>query len=368
MEYWSQSAQSWLPTNVQKVGGDGSVNVHCKPSEWIRVEDQSSRLRQFDGTPIIAWRIKSHEPPMPTSPLPAAKAPRCTHTDLTPGATSTAEASASHPSQDASGNPGRDPWATAAAQLPGAAGAPPRNASPQTPALIGFEQMKDLPNQQTLQLNTSIAGVEQRLGQRIGAVETTQEEHGTKLEDLHKYNDVQDQRVAELEKQMFVLCRSGPAAASAQYDPNNGKQAFLGKLPRRISATIKLAVEGFVDKPEGFVGVEVFGNVNTGAVVEFATAEAMNKFVTDNETRAAEAGRFLKHNRAPLSMEERNRRALIWQGKQKLIAKGVPKDNALFSRSRFWIAQVTGEVQEVGKIEGDAITWNDSAPEGVNDA
>jgi hypothetical protein len=145
--------------------------------------------------------------------------------------------------------------------------------------------MKDLLNQQTLQLNTSIAGVEQRLGQRIGAVETTQEEHGTKLEDLHKYNEVQDQRVAELEKQMSALCQSGPAAASAQYDPNNGKKAFLGKFDRRTSAAIKLAAEDFVGKPEGFVGVEVFGNVNTGAVVELATAETMNKFVAEARGR-----------------------------------------------------------------------------------
>ena len=94
----------------------------------------------------------------------------------------------------------------------------------------------------------------------------------------------------------------------------------------------------------------------------------MKKFVTDNETRATEAGRFLKRSRAPLSMEARSRRALIWQGKQKLIAKGVPKDNALFSRSRFWIAQATGEVQEAGEIEGIVITWNDSAPEGVSGA
>ena len=283
--------------------------------------------------------------------------------------------------------PRGDPWAEAAAQLPAVPAGIPFTAAPSAPLVappggsfpevpnpvqqagLSLDQMRGLLRESegrvTTRFDEKIDGLANRMGERLDTVETTQKDHGTKLDDLNKYNDVQDQRVAELAKQMSALCRSGSAPAFARLDPDNDKKAFLGGFPQKTGASIKTAAEDFVGNPKGLVKVEAFGNVSNGAVIEFASAEAMNRFVTDNEPRAKDAGRFLKPNRAPPSHEERNRRSLIWQGKQKLIAKGVPKDDAIFSRGRFWIAQPSGEVQEVGKIEGETIIWNEAAPEGV---
>ena len=109
------------------------------------------------------------------------------------------------------------------------------------------------------------------------------------------------------------------------------------------------------------IKVEVLGNICTGAILIFASPETMNKFIVENSSRAKDAGHLLKPNRGPLDPEERIRKNSIWQGKQALIKKGVLDEKAVFSRGRFWIA-------EVGKLNCNTIDWNEAAPEGVASA
>ena len=148
-------------------------------------------------------------------------------------------------------------------------------------------------------------------------------------------------------------------------DPDNQKKAFLGGFRQKTRPSIKAAAESFIGSPEGLIKVEVLGNVCSGAVIVFSSAEAMHKFISDNESRAKDDGRFLKPNQAPLSQEERARKKFIWQGKQKLVEKGVPKEKALFSRSRFWTVGADDAVKVVGKLNGNTIVWNQEAPEGL---
>ena len=89
----------------------------------------------------------------------------------------------------------------------------------------------------------------------------------------------------------------------------------------------------------------------------------MESFVSDSRQRAEDAGMRLKHNMPPASPEQKARKHVIWQGKQKLKnAFSLPEksERVLFSRRLFWLADENGDaVAEMGMLGDDnTIVWN----------
>ena len=95
----------------------------------------------------------------------------------------------------------------------------------------------------------------------------------------------------------------------------------------------------------------------------------METFVLDNAARAEQEGLRLKHNRPQGNPEDKTRRRTIWEGKQTLIAAGLPKESIVFSRKRFWNEAPVGTVTELGALEGDdKIQWGEAAPAAVRNS
>ena len=109
------------------------------------------------------------------------------------------------------------------------------------------------------------------------------------------------------------------------------------------------------------------GNICNHVFMKFGAAELMETFVVDKCDRALSQGLRLKRNKPPATAEEKTRRKMIWQGKEKLAkALSLPEknDTVLFSRRRFWLVGEDGEtVTEMGRLDGDdKIIWDAAAP------
>ena len=72
----------------------------------------------------------------------------------------------------------------------------------------------------------------------------------------------------------------------------------------------------------------------------------METFIVERREKAEAEGLRLKANMPPGTPEEKARKHVIWQGKQKLIqALKLPEksERVLFSRRHFWLVSDTGE-------------------------
>ena len=368
VKYLSESMGKWVDTHVSQVATDGSIEVHCKPGLFQHIHNFNGKLKLKNDQPLpddFVRVLQSH----PTVARTRAPEPLGTQASIhsTPNnhdqkrtRTDTGGVLPLQFSMTADAVPALPPGI--------ASGAPTRHNIP-AGAGISAEQMQAMLAQQAAVINGNtdgkVACLELKMGQRITVIETKQAEHDTKFNEVQEHDEKQDHRIDALEKQMSALGRSSSMPANLRIDPENDKKAFLGGFPQKRATTIKASAENFVGNPDGFVKAEVFGNISTGAILIFASPEIMNKYIVDNESRAKDAGYFLKPNRGPVDPAERIRKNLIWQGKQALIKKGVPEEKAVFSRGRFWIAELDGSVKEVGKLNGNTIDWNETAPDGV---
>ena len=152
--------------------------------------------------------------------------------------------------------------------------------------------------------------------------------------------------------------------------PKSGaeREAFLGGFSEMPKKAFMAKAEQFVGKPNGFIEICVPGNVCDHVFIKFNAAELMETFVVDSCERALSQGLRLKRNMSPATLEERTRRKIIWQGKEKL-AKALrlreKSEKVLFSRRRFWlVGEDGGTVTEMGRLNwDDKIIWDAAAPE-----
>jgi hypothetical protein len=378
LKYYSDSQGKWVDTQVVQVATDGSIEVLCKPGVFQHIQNIRHKLKLKNNAPIpdeFLVALQSHPSALP-------KLDATTHirepSGLTPDPKrsnansefATGSTSGTLPQYHNIASPmpnGPQEHAQAPSHRgPGSVHLPPGfDSTPNVPASL--EQIQALLQGSEDRITQLIGGLDHRVGQRLDDHEQRLNGLSAQLAKHDEHSKEQDERIDTLQRQMSALGRSSSMPANMRLDPENEKKAFLGGFPQRTSISTKTAAQTFIGNLEG-VEVEVMGNVNTGAIVVFSSSEAMHKFIKENEQRAKDAGLFLKPNRGPLSQEERNRKQLIWQGKQALIRHGIAEDLALFSRGCFWIAQPDGNVMEVGKLNGNKIDWNEAAPENIKGA
>lgn len=265
-----------------------------------------------------------------------------------------------------------DPWASAAAQLPGHTPAAAACVPPFSPAPITFEQMKQLQagTEDRLKghINQQVGGLEERLtvrisaqDARIGTLETNDDKQDTEISALKV-------QVAKIEQLISTKMSSLSLGVQSRHDTD--REAFLGGFGNLPKETLKRKAAEFVGTPTGFVAITCPGNVSNFVFIKFETAENVDTFILENRARAEASALRLKLNLPQGSPQDKLRRNSIWQGKQMLShALGLPdnSERVVFSRRRFWTVAADGlSVVEMGTLDGDnKAMWNENAPENI---
>ena len=371
--YASASQGGHVLTQVTSVLDTGEIELHCKPGYFFPVCEQERKIRKHEQSSPTPVQVKLPHTPTASQQLDvAAAAPITSRSGLTPDAkrpnTGAAETAMTMP-----GSQPQHVFLTASAIPTGptvdfSAASAAAFQPPLLPGMTGqvdpsaafWAQMRGLIDSQTSQLNTTIVGVEQRLGERLDTHEVRISGH--------------DAEIAELRAEMANMKTDIVARRSASVPPNAkqdvSKEAFLGGLPNMKSERLEARAREFVSQADGFVGVETHGNAGTFVIIKFVSSEAMKIFVSENSSRASTVGLRLHRNRGrDDDPNAKARRQAIWDGKHKLIAAGLQENKVVFSRSRFWKEEDSGMLTELGRLEADnRPKWGDHAPSAVKNA
>ena len=353
--YSSTSQGGQVLTEITQVLPSGAVEVHCKPGYFMRPDEQELRIQphgQGSATPLLAALPAT---PTPSQQLQQAAAAPTGRSGLTPDPKRANMGTGGLMSGTSIGTLPQHVFMTAsavpAAPPPGVGQAAPTDNAGLLNSIEGLLDRKLSGSETRLEhhFKVQIGGLEERLGHRISAVETTQAEQSNQITDLL-------QRVRKLE----VSNRS--SSVPAKRDDGRHLEAFIGGFPALSRKAIEARVQAFVGAAAGLDADKPFsagGNVSSIAFVRFMSTEHRDAFVTGNAQRAEQIGLRFKKNR---SAEDRARASTAWNIYEQLSRAGVPRDNATIARSRVFQLDGNGNATEIGKVDGEKVIWNQAAP------
>ena len=113
-------------------------------------------------------------------------------------------------------------------------------------------------------------------------------------------------------------------------------------------------VESIVAQADGYVSVQVPGNVSSFAFVRFSSSDTMQACVDEVNKKGLPGDIRFKPNR---SKEARKRSSTYWSAKQALIKAGWTAESLSVSTGKIFEVDANGNASLLGKLIGEQIEW-----------